>query len=597
MLIRLNQAFIRFLKTFLALSVFFLLINIFIGLTEYRSVLSVSDIWLFVLISFFICCCILIPFRALKVFLRFIFVLASFCALPFFLNLPLNDVAQLVTLVSGQLDYDFIIRILIGVVAILISVTSSCKDGTYDVSFPLESYRANLRFFKNFSIFIAFILLTGLVVYFIKAEIIENILLNVSFSLAIYFLVELLLIRVSRDTIYFGIKSINSQFFIAKYVIIGSVISVGSTILLLLRNTLDRLYNDLLDYIKFIFFKIGEYFQNLIAYIAKLFVSEGEIIDPLNPYNPGGSGGENPGGSGGENPGGSGGENPGGSGGGNPGGSGGENPGESGGENPGGSGGGNPGGSGGENPGGSGGENPGGSGGENPGGSGGGNPGGSGGGNPGGSGGGNPGGSGGGNPGGSGGENPGNPSGPGNSENPSKPEEGELEEQEKELDTSTESCAEVNIPWATIGIVGGVLLAGLVVVLVAVWIKNNRFRLSMRKRKNKKDKNLTDEQKNEIETKERQAVSRIIRENYKEFIKMAGKNGIRRYPIDTTESLRLKYKTNIEPNEAIEILTKLYRIVRYDPDANLNYEDAVQTERCIEVLKKSFKGKEKEKNK
>ena len=94
---------------------------------------------------------------------------------------------------------------------------------------------------------------------------------------------------------------------------------------------------------------------------------------------------------------------------------------------------------------------------------------------------------------------------------------------------------------------------------------------------------------------ETRIAAEIIRENYKEFIKIAGKNGIRKYPIDTTQSLRNKYSYAIGPNQAMEMLTQLYRIARYNKNERLTMADASQSKICLDIIKQSFANPENKK--
>lgn len=160
-------------------------------------------------------------------------------------------------------------------------------------------------------------------------------------------------------------------------------------------------------------------------------------------------------------------------------------------------------------------------------------------------------------------------------------------------DSKFENCG--NFPWATVGIVSGSLIVATVFTVLLVTFLKKKKKLVKKVKSVKKDKkNLSEKQQMIIEEEEHRVATQIIRDNYKEFIKIAGKNGIRKYPIDTTHTLRAKYSDKIEPNEAIEILTKLYRIARYDKNERLTIEDANQTTLCLDVLKKSFSTKKKD---
>ena len=163
-----------------------------------------------------------------------------------------------------------------------------------------------------------------------------------------------------------------------------------------------------------------------------------------------------------------------------------------------------------------------------------------------------------------------------------------LESSEKQSSDSP-NCAKIT--WTSIGIGAGVLACTVIVVLLLKFKK--KAKKAMKKPKIKK--NLTEEEALLLEEEISRAAAMIIRENYKEFIKTAGKNGIRKYPADTTKSLRSKYKKEMGENEAIEILTKLYRIARYNKNEKLTVDDANQSTYCLEVIQKEFARKKKEK--
>lgn len=165
------------------------------------------------------------------------------------------------------------------------------------------------------------------------------------------------------------------------------------------------------------------------------------------------------------------------------------------------------------------------------------------------------------------------------------PEENEQENFESLID---QGCQNVEIPWGTIGIVSGSLAVAIIAVIVVRALKKRGKRPIKALKKLLHKNNLTEEEK-VIEAKEEDRVaSQIIRDCYKDFIKLARKNGIRKYPIDTTQSLREKYNKEIGPNEAMEIMTGLYRSARYNKYGLLTMNDADQAQRCLRVIREEF---------
>jgi hypothetical protein len=120
-------------------------------------------------------------------------------------------------------------------------------------------------------------------------------------------------------------------------------------------------------------------------------------------------------------------------------------------------------------------------------------------------------------------------------------------------------------------------------LLVILLKKKGKIIIDKFKKKVSKDETgeLTAEEEEKIATK-------IIRNSYKSFIQVAGKNGIRKYPADTTRSMRDKYNQEIGYNQAMEMLTNLYRHARYNREERLTMEDATQAKRCLEIIKKEF---------
>ena len=180
----------------------------------------------------------------------------------------------------------------------------------------------------------------------------------------------------------------------------------------------------------------------------------------------------------------------------------------------------------------------------------------------------------------------------------SKPDDVSSESSKDSLESSESQSSEAfgcnDVPWLPIGI-GAAVIAGTIVTVLLIRL------LKKPKRKMKKvdlaKKNLTEEETLLLEEEIHRAAAQIIRENYKDFIKLAGKNGIRKYPIDTTRSLRNRYNREIGENEAIEILTKLYRIARYNKNEKLTADDANESTYCLDVIQKEVAKKKKEKEK
>ncbi len=163
-------------------------------------------------------------------------------------------------------------------------------------------------------------------------------------------------------------------------------------------------------------------------------------------------------------------------------------------------------------------------------------------------------------------------------------------DEEKEEDRLQSEIKEpTEIPWKTIGIVAGaVVVSGLLGVLVTIICKKCKKNQKISKKAEKEEEiasSLLEEEPEE----DRRAIRMVIRDNYKEFIAIAGKHGIRKYNIDTTESLRDKYNRLISTDDAMEILTGLYRIARYDKNEQLTMADVETSYKCLDIIKKSFK--------
>ena len=128
----------------------------------------------------------------------------------------------------------------------------------------------------------------------------------------------------------------------------------------------------------------------------------------------------------------------------------------------------------------------------------------------------------------------------------SKPDDVSSESSKDSLESSESQSSEAfgcnDVPWLPIGI-GAAVIAGTIVTVLLIRL------LKKPKRKMKKvdlaKKNLTEEETLLLEEEIHRAAAQIIRENYKDFIKLAGKNGIGKYPIDTTRSLRNRYNREI----------------------------------------------------
>ncbi|MBQ3572665.1 MAG: transglutaminase domain-containing protein, partial [Clostridia bacterium] len=155
-------------------------------------------------------------------------------------------------------------------------------------------------------------------------------------------------------------------------------------------------------------------------------------------------------------------------------------------------------------------------------------------------------------------------------------------------DTSNENCSSKDIPWQTIAIVGSALMVSAIVVALIALLRKTKKKIKVRRKQETQDEILPEEVATLAIDEETRIATEIIRENYKEFIKIAGKNGIRKYPKDTTQSLRNKYSYAIGPNQAMEILTQLYRIARYNKNERLTMDDANQSKLCLDIIKQSF---------
>ena len=131
-----------------------------------------------------------------------------------------------------------------------------------------------------------------------------------------------------------------------------------------------------------------------------------------------------------------------------------------------------------------------------------------------------------------------------------------------------------------------------VIAVVAVILTKKIKKLLADKRRKKRIKEMMTEKSDTI-TQERyvdeehRSCVQIIREQYAEFLMIADRDGIVVRPIDTTQSIKDRYSRNIGPNEAIEILTELYRIARYCPEEKLYPRDADQAVYCLSVIKKA----------
>lgn len=193
-------------------------------------------------------------------------------------------------------------------------------------------------------------------------------------------------------------------------------------------------------------------------------------------------------------------------------------------------------------------------------------------------------------------KNPDEEENPDKEENPNEEENRDEEEnpnEEKNPDeelTQEEEQPSSVLP-LVIGIASGVVALAVIAVVAVILTKKIKKLLADKRRKKRIKEMMTEKsdtitQERYVDEEHRSCVQ-IIREQYAEFLMIADRDGIVVRPIDTTQSIKDRYSRNIGPNEAIEILTELYRIARYCPEEKLYPRDADQAVYCLSVIKKA----------
>ncbi|MBQ8447172.1 MAG: hypothetical protein IJX31_05295, partial [Clostridia bacterium] len=270
---KLNQCAIRFLKSVLALSVVFLLLSMALCLTPLHYLASAEYILIFSLVALLLSSCILIPIKFVKVLLKLILSIGALLLAPFYLTIII-DIEALIknSTASDWAIRDSVVRLALHLLSWLITISTACKEGASDMRAPVEAHARNLQFFKKFSRFIGFVFAVGLVVlFFVDYTLIQTSLMHILWSLALYFIVELLLIRVSRDAIYIGLKFLNKRNFIARYVTFGVSAATSAVLFLVFKKKLDRLFVKLIEEIRNFFLYIAKLWKNFTNYFKRIF--------------------------------------------------------------------------------------------------------------------------------------------------------------------------------------------------------------------------------------------------------------------------------------------------------------------------------------
>ncbi len=174
------------------------------------------------------------------------------------------------------------------------------------------------------------------------------------------------------------------------------------------------------------------------------------------------------------------------------------------------------------------------------------------------------------------------------------PNEQEKEDEKESVTEEKKDEEDADFPWLTVGIVAGSLVvAAVFTTLLLIYLKKRKkpttkqLKEKIKEKEDKRDnKNVTEE--------ESKTAKAIIRENYKQFIRIAGKNGIRKVKSDTTHSLREKYNNLISPDEAMDILTGLYRNARYNKNEKLSMVDADISYNCLQIIELAIKTRTKQ---
>ncbi len=172
--------------------------------------------------------------------------------------------------------------------------------------------------------------------------------------------------------------------------------------------------------------------------------------------------------------------------------------------------------------------------------------------------------------------------------------DGSETEEDEELNQEQEQPDDGEFPWVTVGIVAGATIAAAIFTTLLITFLRKRKKVTERKIKEKVVKAPEKKAQELITEEESKSAKEIIRENYKEFIRVAGKNGIRKVVSDTTQSLRDKYNHLISPDQAMDVLTGLYRIARYNKNERLSMEDAQTSTDCLQIIQLAIKNRSKE---
>ncbi len=270
---KLNQFATRFLKSVLALSVVFLLLSMALCLTPLYYIVSAEYLLVFSLVALLLCACILIPIKFVKVLLKLILSIGALLLAPFYLTIAIDLEALIKNSIANDwIIRDSIIRLVLHLFSWLITISTACKEGASDMRAPVEAHGRNLQFFKKFSRFIGLVFAVGLVVlFFVNYTLVQTSLMHILWVLALYFIVELLLIRVSRDAIYVGLKALNKRNFITGYVIFGVSATTATVLFLAFKKKLDRLFVKLIYETHNFFLRIAKLWRNFIDYFKRIF--------------------------------------------------------------------------------------------------------------------------------------------------------------------------------------------------------------------------------------------------------------------------------------------------------------------------------------
>ena len=221
MAVKWNRFANRFLRSLLALAVTFLLLYFALCLTPYSFLADFAYIRVFGVFALLICACIFIPITAIKIILKILLCLVAFAYAPFYLDIPIN-----IPYIISNLDI-IIPKLILYLFVWLITICKACKEGKGTAQQYANIYVSRLNFFKKFSTFIGIIFNVAVIVlFFVDYTLILKCIIDLFSIMAFYLIVELLLIRVSRDAIYSGVQNLDKR----KITLRGALFSIFTAI-------------------------------------------------------------------------------------------------------------------------------------------------------------------------------------------------------------------------------------------------------------------------------------------------------------------------------------------------------------------------------